>query len=223
MRIDMGPEEAVDALNGYFEKVATWFVGDMEPDIKLPMQVWVDTHDGLIKQRNLKNTSWIVRAPISDSWGVPVGTILAFAGQTPPDGYLECNGQAVSRTTYAALFAAIGTTWGSGDGSTTFNLPELRGEFLRGWDHGRGVDPGRALGSAQGDAIRNITGSFGSPTKEGTQKATGAFAIEVEVSSGRASGGGGGYVSWNFDASRVVPTANENRPRNKAVMYIIKY
>lgn len=53
MRIDMGPEEAVDALNGYFEKVATWFVGDMEPDIKLPMQVWVDTHDGFIKQRNL--------------------------------------------------------------------------------------------------------------------------------------------------------------------------
>src|SRR5690606_801737 len=67
-------------LEDNFEKVATWFVGDMEPDIKLPMQVWVDTHEGVIKQRNLGNTGWIVRAPVSGSWGVPVGTIITLAG-----------------------------------------------------------------------------------------------------------------------------------------------
>ena len=63
----------------------------------------------------------------------PVGTILSYGGLTPPsNGYLLCNGQAISRTTYKDLFDVIGTNFGSGDGSTTFNLPDLRGEFLRG-------------------------------------------------------------------------------------------
>lgn len=80
---------------------------------------------------------------------VGVGAIAFFAKNTAPTGWLKANGAAVSRTTYAALFAAIGTTFGAGDGSTTFNLPDLRGEFLRGWDDGRGVDPGRTFASAQ--------------------------------------------------------------------------
>lgn len=73
---------------------------------------------------------------------VPSGTIHTFAGTVAniPGGYLLSNGAAISRTAYAHLFAAIGTTYGSGDGSTTFNLPDLRGEFLRGLDNSRGVD-----------------------------------------------------------------------------------
>ena len=86
---------------------------------------------------------------------VPSGTVLYFAGQTAPAGWLKANGAAVSRTAYAALFAAIGTTYGAGDGRSTFNLPDLRGEFLRGWDDGRGVDAGRALGSAQAHALQS--------------------------------------------------------------------
>lgn len=82
-----------------------------------------------------------------------VGAIVQFGGDTAPTGWLECDGSAVSRTTYADLFAAIGTHWGSGDGSTTFNLPDYRGEFPRGWDNGRGVDAGRAIGSAQAAAF----------------------------------------------------------------------
>jgi microcystin-dependent protein len=58
-----------------------------------------------------------------------------FAASTIPTGWLECNGAAVSRTTYSALFAVIGTTWGNGNGVTTFNLPETRGLFPRGWNH----------------------------------------------------------------------------------------
>ncbi|MFC2714728.1 MAG: phage tail protein, partial [Kingella denitrificans] len=85
---------------------------------------------------------------------VPSGTVLYFAGQTAPAGWLKANGAAVSRTAYAALFAAIGTTYGLGDGRSTFNLPDLRGEFLRGWDDGRGVDSPRPMGSAQTDAVR---------------------------------------------------------------------
>lgn len=82
--------------------------------------------------------------------GVPAGAVIPFGMQTPPPGWLVCDGSAVSRTTYAELFAAIGTTWGAGDGSTTFNLPELRGEHIRGWSGSRpGVDVGRIFGSWQ--------------------------------------------------------------------------
>ena len=63
---------------------------------------------------------------------VPAGTMITFAGKTVPTGYLLCNGAAVSRTTYARLFAAIGTTYGAGDGSTTFNLPDVNERFLQG-------------------------------------------------------------------------------------------
>lgn len=80
---------------------------------------------------------------------VPAGAVAYFAMSAAPSGWLKANGAAVSRTVYAALFAAIGTTFGVGDGATTFMLPDLRGEFLRGWDDGRGVDTGRVFGSAQ--------------------------------------------------------------------------
>lgn len=91
-------------------------------------------------------TTWTSAAPIVQT---PSGAVMYFAMNTAPTGWLVANGTAVSRTTYAALFAAIGTTFGSGDGSTTFNLPELRGEFIRTWDNGRGVDSGRVFGSYQ--------------------------------------------------------------------------
>lgn len=79
-----------------------------------------------------------------------VGAMRPFAHATVPPSWLECNGAAVSRTTYAALFARIGTTFGAGDGTTTFNLPDLREKTVKGLDDGRGVDPGRVLGSSQG-------------------------------------------------------------------------
>lgn len=88
---------------------------------------------------------------------MPAGAIQLFAMSAIPTGWLECNGAAVSRTTYANLFAVIGTTYGAGDGSITFNLPDMRGQFARGWDHGRGVDPGRALGSTQASANQSHT------------------------------------------------------------------
>jgi microcystin-dependent protein len=80
------------------------------------------------------------------------GMCAHFAQATPPAGWLKRNGAAVSRTTYARLFAKIGTTYGAGDGSTTFNVPDARGAFDRGLDEGRGVDPSRTLGSWQGSA-----------------------------------------------------------------------
>lgn len=151
----------------------------------------------------------------------PSGQVAHFARNSAPAGWLKANGAAISRTAYADLFAAIGTTFGTGDGFNTFNLPDLRGEFVRGWDDGRGVDAGRAFGGAQGDAIRNITGTFDGNIDDGSAVKTGAFYYTGTQFGGSNGGGTGGVIA--FDASRVVPTANENRPRNCALLACIKY
>lgn len=158
--------------------------------------------------------------------GVPTGAIAYFVHAVVPFGWLKANGAAVSRTVYANLFALIGTTYGAGDGRTTFNLPDLRGEFLRSWDDGRGIDRGRVLGSAQSDAIRNITGEIGLLQRTDINEyvaPSGAFR-ELRKVSGYI--GRGGVDDWltitNFSASNVVPTAAENRPRNIALLACIK-
>jgi phage-related tail fiber protein len=87
---------------------------------------------------------------------VAAGAVMTFAMNAAPTGWLKANGAAVSRTTYASLFSAIGTTFGVGDGSTTFNLPDLRGYFSRNWDDGRGIDSGRAFGSLQATRVNNL-------------------------------------------------------------------
>jgi microcystin-dependent protein len=148
------------------------------------------------------------------------GAVVMFARNTAPSGWLKANGAAVSRTTYADLFAAIGTVFGAGNGSTTFNVPELRGEFLRSWADGRSVDTGRVFGSTQSDAIRNITGTFST----GANAANFSGAFEAGSSVSRIGGSPdltGNRVS--FDASNVVPTAAENRVRNVALLACIKY
>jgi microcystin-dependent protein len=138
--------------------------------------------------------------------GIPAGAVMPFAMSPPPAGWLECKGQAVSRTNYATLFAAIGTAFGAGDGSTTFALPELRGEFIRGWDDTRGVDSGRVLGSSQADDF-----------KIHTHTAYGAGVV---------SGNGfnlGGVASANSFLTGIGNTGGtETRPRNIALLFCIK-
>lgn len=95
---------------------------------------------------------------------LPVGSILPTGEATPPAGWLLCDGSAVSRSVYANLFQALGTSWGAGDGSTTFHLPDLRGRFLRGRDGGVGRDPDRTTRTASnpggntGDAVGTVQG-----------------------------------------------------------------
>ena len=161
---------------------------------------------------------------------VPSGAVLYFAGQTAPAGWLKANGAAVSRTAYAALFAAIGTTYGAGDGRSTFNLPDLRGEFLRGWDDGRGVDTGRALGSAQADTVRQHYHGIGyiSPNND-----DGAFVVRnwttAEQHNLQFINGNGNSAIRTLSASSNLSTTNaidesagETRPRNVALLAIIK-
>ena len=151
---------------------------------------------------------------------VQPGTVLPYAGElvlisgTPapsaPLGYLFCDGSPVSRSTYASLFSAISTNWGSGDGSTTFNIPDLRGEFLRGLDTTEGNDPDyatRTLGSSQAAT------SF----RDGVD---GAGGFATQNSDGSASGGTVlGVNSYVNNAGRNYQSV---RPRNKAINYIIK-
>lgn len=82
------------------------------------------------------------------------GVVVPYAGTVPPAGWLECNGQAISRVLYARLFEVLGSNFGNGDGSNTFNLPDLRGEFIRGWDNKRGIDPEREFGKFQEDQLQ---------------------------------------------------------------------
>lgn len=136
---------------------------------------------------------------------VPSGTVISVAQNSAPSGYLKANGAAVSRTAYAALFAAIGTTFGVGDGSTTFNLPDLRGEFVRGWDDGRGVDSGRVFGSAQTDDFKSHTHNIGTTTTYGAGAISGIYSTVSQTDPTTATGG------------------TETRPRNIALLYCIKY
>ena len=151
--------------------------------------------------------------------GVETGIISYFAATTAPSGFIKANGATLSRTTYANLFAVIGETFGAGNGSTTFLIPDLRGEFLRGLDDGRGIDASRVFGSAQGDAIRNITGTL---TASKPPAASGAFTV-VGGQGGGSDGGQNTASLYTFNASNVVPTAAENRPRNLALLACIKF
>ena len=161
---------------------------------------------------------------------MPSGTVLYFAGQTAPAGWLKANGAAVSRTAYAALFAAIGTTYGAGDFLNTFNLPDLRGEFLRGWDDGRGVDPGRRFGFGQADDVRQHYHGIGyiSPNND-----DGAFVVRnwttAEQQNLQFINGNGNSAIRTLSASSNLGTTNaidesagETRPRNVALLAIIK-
>jgi len=157
--------------------------------------------------------------------GVPSGAIMDFAMTAVPAGWLQCDGAAVSRTTYAALFAAIGTTWGVGDGSTTFNLPDVRGRYraMGGTD---GTAASKTFGQKLGDAIRNITGSTSAVYRAVQISATGALSMSAYGSTPAKVGDQGvdpgDSVSINFDASGSVPTANENRPYSIVVQTCIK-
>ena len=164
------------------------------------------------------------------------GDIAYFAMNTPPTGWLKANGAAISRTTFSALFDAIGTTFGAGDGSTTFNLPDMRGEFPRGWDDGRGVDSGRSFGTAQLDQMQRITGELtfsgaGGGPASNASITDGAFSdtpktttnVVLQTTSGSGAGSVGFDSSNSPNARASSTTAGETRPRNIALLACIKF
>lgn len=127
---------------------------------------------------------------------VPAGMTAFFASATAPTGWLKADGSAVNRTTYAALFSAIGTVFGAGDGSTTFHLPDLRGEFIRGWDNGRGVDLNRTLGSHQAGQNESHAHSASISTA-GTHSHSGTTSSSGQHTHGYSSVLGNGSIGPN--------------------------
>lgn len=165
---------------------------------------------------------------------VPAGTIIQSASKSTPNGYLKCNGASISRVSYKKLFGVIGTTFGSGD-KNTFKLPDLRGRFIRGFSDGSSLDSGRTFGSSQNDAIRNITGHFADLVWQDERVLSGELGTSGVFKRDFATKNDSAIItsesrtiitsgdSTFFDASRVVPTANDNRPYNIALNFYIKY
>lgn len=139
---------------------------------------------------------------------LPPGTTIAFAGPAVPAGCLKENGAAVSRIAYANLFAAIGTTYGAGDGSTTFNVPDSRGEFIRGADEGRGVDPGRTVGSWADSQNREHSHLYGA-----------IHSTNYGLSGTGIAGVSPGQMQYSTSSSG----GGEARPRSTARLMCIKY
>ncbi|GAB1376778.1 hypothetical protein MASR1M48_16300 [Lactococcus petauri] len=171
---------------------------------------------------------------------LPAGAIIAFAGSTCPSGFLSADGSSVSRTTYAKLFAAIGTAHGFASASV-FYVPDYRGRFLRGADGSIGRDPdrltrtamntggatGNVVGSVQDDADQKILGgpiSVAGDSFSALAGTEGAF-FGTNTSANRSSPGTAGTFVSNmfFDSSRVVRASTEGRPKNAYVNYCIKY
>lgn len=149
------------------------------------------------------------------------GTIISVAKNEAPPGYLKCHGQQLSRTEYHKLFAAIGTTYGNGDGLNTFNIPDFRGQFTRGFDDGKGIDSGRVFGSSQNDAFQgHLHANFTNPSKG---YSTGGTTYDY-LSSIQYGSGVSGVGSPTSDGGNGVPrTSSETRPKNIAVLFCIKY
>jgi len=143
----------------------------------------------------------------------PVGAVIWVATSTAPNGFLKANGAAVSRTTYAALFAALGTQFGAGDGSSTFNLPDLRGEFIRGWDDGRGVDSGRTFGLFQDHQLQSHNHGELYNTPSSGQDQAGSGSGDNDNTSSRYTDNGGNVGNFG----------SETRPRNVALLACIKF
>jgi len=149
-----------------------------------------------------------------------VGRIVLWpSGTLPLSGYLECNGAAVNRTTYSDLFSVIGTDFGIGDGTTTFNLPDLRGEFLRGYDHGAGNDPNAATRTDRGDGTAgdNVGTKQADEFKSHRHTSAAKDAAEEHIVAA-------GLVSVaRYGSATAYSGGDETRPRNVSLMLMIQY
>jgi len=196
--------------------------GSSAPTVTVAFQPWIDesVSPPLWKIRNGSNSGWITIGALDptafSSSGIPTGQIIHVATSTAPTGYLKCDGTAINRTTYAALFAAIGVTFGVGNGSTTFNVPDLRGEFIRGWDDGRGVDSGRTFGSSQTHQFQNHIHPVCNTATDNLNSGTFVKSFTyLDPSSTTAPFSVGNPSSGNV--------GSETRPRNIALLACIKF
>ncbi len=167
------------------------------------------------------------------SGSIPSGIVLPFTGLVAPLGFLLCHGQAVNRTTYASLFAVLGTSHGVGDGLSSFNLPDYRGLFLRGADLGKGLDPdapSRQASASGGNAGDNI-GSYQSNAIEDHAHFYNAYSENTSLKGIQSIDGVSTAVNPTYKTQGITPSdsnptiviSNDTRPKNIYVNFIIKF
>lgn len=185
------------------------------------------------KSNKAATTEWVqnLLAQMMDSI-VPIGAIIEYTNEVvPSDNFMYAHGQAVSRTLYPTLFARIGTRYGAGDGSTTFNLPDKRGLFTREWDNGKGIDSGRVLGTVQQDTVEkhkhiqslgeayDTAGIFGKSTAKGYQGSQGGLDNDNYL---WYTNDGGVYQGTDPNSENPNVMGNETRPKNIAMVSLIR-
>lgn len=183
------------------------FVGATPPS----RQMW-----DYLQKKNDEKTQWLYLNVVQ---GIPIGVVQAFAGNTVPDGWLLCDGSAVSRTDYADLYAVIGDTYGAGDGTSTFNLPDLTDKFIQG---------NATSGTEHSAGLPNITGQIGVSRYGASPSGSGAFITDEILATEYAAPGGNGIATslLGFDASRssaIYGNSTTVQPPSVTMRYIIKY
>jgi microcystin-dependent protein len=218
--VNLPPAASVEAGMGY------WFLKPVAANKLTVTPNGAETIGGLASYKaSLPRQSFAIVSDGASAWnvlfdsdGMP-GDMRLSATDACPEGRLPCNGSAISRTTYAALYGVIGTKWGTGDGSTTFNLPDARGEFIRGLDGGRGVDAARAFGSSQDHQLqdhKHFTEANGSTSGGGSASypisTTGLYYVNATPTLGLTS-----------DPNSGANHGTETRPRNITALVTIKF
>jgi len=201
---------------------------DCEASYTVTLPPTAPTEDGQVLRVNTGTTDAELEwGTIAAPAGTPAGSIIMFGGATAPEGWLICDGSAVSRTTQANLFTAIGTAFGSGDGSTTFNLPNMRGQFPRGLNTtGSGNDPNRTLGTTQAQATAVNGMSISDPGHTHSFTTRNQDGSESNIARSASSSNGVASVTVNSATTRISFSSsssdNETRPTNVALNFIIR-
>lgn len=185
-------------------------------------QVYYNSTDNKLYLWN--GSAWQVESVSTTTGYQKTGMVIAYTSEIAPTGYLECNGVAINRTTYGLLFAEIGTMYGVGNGSTTFNIPDYRGEFHRGTAVGSTADPDRASRTNRGDG----TTGDNVGTKQGHQLTYhNHTAYRPYTVSHPANIAGPANNWWNelpaLTRGLAYSGGNETRPYNVNVMFCIRY
>lgn len=201
-----------DAIGGYPQGALLWAIVGGKPSAVYSL-IANNTFNFLTNPEYLDGVHWA----FIDS-GLPTGTIITWSTKDAPDGYLICNGAAISRTTYARLFAAIGTTWGAGDGNTTFNVPNFTNRYLKGGTAGTYGD--QTLPNVKGEVGRLIVHSAR------TNNPFYLTAIEQNINQNVISSGGEVIADVFMDLSRsnaIYGRSDDVNPYNAQTMFCIRY
>lgn len=226
-------------INNALEALATLSSGAAPPDTTKPNQLWMDEANGILKIRKTANDGWISLFRLDQALGsvdtLRPGDIVLTLGSSARPGTVKANGANLSRTAYPELFAEWGTSFGAGDGSTTFGTPDLRGLFPRFWDDGRGIDTGRAIGTDQAERLpphaHRMPIGWDSSQGYGWRSSTDSGPIfGSELSAASVSrltfstvSAANGLVRIAYTDTGILSQSGELRPRNFSFLACIKY